>query len=311
MEKKKYIVGIGAANADIYGNSSIKIREHYDHPSIIKTTVGGVTRNILENISRLGIQTKLLTAVGDDIYGNLVLNKSKEVGIDVDDVLVVKNANTGIFLQVQNKNNDMYLALCDMSINSNINIDYIKKKDKIIKNAYAIVLDPSLDIKVLEYIFSNYSFIPIYLDPISEVYATKIRPYLNYIYCIKPNKDELSCLANMKIKDEKSLLKAYKKVSKQVKYLFTSLGDKGCMYIDDNNEIQIRKFEPVRKMVNASGAGDSMIAAIIYGQYNGLNIENTIDYALAAGIATILDEHVINPNLSIKLINKIIKERKL
>ena len=43
----RYVVGIGAANVDIYCKSSINIREHFDHPAKISYSPGGVTRNIL------------------------------------------------------------------------------------------------------------------------------------------------------------------------------------------------------------------------------------------------------------------------
>lgn len=308
--KNKYIVGIGAANVDIYAKSDIRIRPHYDHPSIIKTTPGGVTRNILENASKLGVKTKLLTAVGDDIYGDIVLDSCLKAGIDTKNILKIKGARTGIFMQVQNNNNDMHLAMCDMSISKNINIKYINSKDKLIKRAKALVLDPSLDIEVIEYILNRYTNVPIFVDPISDLYAKKIKPYLNRIYCIKPNRSELENLAGIKIKNNNDLLKAYSKVNSYTDNLFVSCGRYGCIYTNENNEIIKRKLKPVKDMANASGAGDAFMAALLYSYVNDLKVEKTVDYALSAGTATILDEHTINPNLSVKLLRKIIKEYK-
>ena len=42
-----YIVGIGAANVDLYGKSSIAIRKHFDHPGKIRSNLGGVSRNVI------------------------------------------------------------------------------------------------------------------------------------------------------------------------------------------------------------------------------------------------------------------------
>ena len=50
---EKYVVGIGATNVDIYCKSKIEIKEHFDHPSDISYTPGGVTRNILDEKSVL------------------------------------------------------------------------------------------------------------------------------------------------------------------------------------------------------------------------------------------------------------------
>lgn len=308
MRKEKYVVGIGAANADIYGKSNIKLREHYDHPSIIHTTVGGVTRNILANISKLGIKTKLLTAVGDDIYADFIISETKKSNIDVKDVIKVKSERSGVFMQVQDSNNDMHLALCDMSITKHINEKYIKSKDKILKNASAIVLDPSLDNKVLRYILHTYSNIPTFVDPISDNYALKIKPLLKDIYCIKPNKTELENISGINIKTNADLLNAYLKVNKKVKKLYVSLGKDGCLYKDDKDNLVIKKYQPLEKMVNASGAGDSFFGALVYGFINDYSEEDTIDNALAAGIITILSDKTINPKMGVKYLRKVIKE---
>lgn len=308
----KYVVGIGSTNVDLYCKSSIAIREHYDHPGIVNYTAGGVTRNILENISKLGLKTKLLTAVGDDIYGAYILDELEHVKVDHEDVKIVRGGRTGLFVQVQDSNNDMHMAVCDMSILEKVDITYIKKKNKVIKNASAIILDPALNKDTLDYIFENYEDIPIFVDPISDVYAKKIKPYLSKIYCIKPNKSELFILAdNAKDDSYENLIKAYKKVLKKgVKKVYVSLGKDGCMYNDDENTILTRKFKEVDNMVNASGAGDSFFAAIVYSYVNGLSIDDTIDNALGAGIAAIMCEETINPKLSIKFLRRIIKENR-
>ena len=306
---EKYIVGIGACNADIYGKSEIKIKEHYDHPALIKTSAGGVTRNVLDNACRLGLNCKLLTAIGDDSFGEMVLNQSKKVGIDVNDVLKVKGERTGVFMQVQDKNNDMHLALCDMSINKYIDITYLKSKRDLLKNASAIVLDPSLAKETLDFVFDTYDDIPIFVDPVSDHYAKKIRPYLSKIYLIKPNKTEFEVLANMPIGNDDDYLKAFKKLKKNGTIFYVSLGSKGGIYVDGDLKIS-RKFKEVKHMANASGAGDACMAALLYGFINGSSIDDTIDLALAAGIAAIRCSDTINPELKVSLLRKIIKENR-
>ena len=48
-----------------------------------------------------------------------------------------------------------------------------------------------------------------------------------------------------------------------------------------------KKLRPVENMVNATGAGDAFTAALIYSYVNGFDIDKTIDYALAAGVAAV------------------------
>ena len=71
----KYIIGIGAANVDIHGTSRNAVNLHDSNPGFMKISTGGVTRNILENYARLGGNAKLLTVVGNDIYGDKILSE--------------------------------------------------------------------------------------------------------------------------------------------------------------------------------------------------------------------------------------------
>ena len=71
-----------------------------------------------------------------------------------------------------------------------------------------------------------------------------------------------------------------------------------------------RKLFEVEDMVNASGAGDSFFAGILYGYMNDLSIEDSLDRGLAAGIMAIRSHQAINPDMNIEEIEKIIKENR-
>ena len=64
-----YIVGIGAANADVHGQSRSAVRLRDSNPGTMRVSAGGVTRNILENAARLGLDARLISAVGGDAFG--------------------------------------------------------------------------------------------------------------------------------------------------------------------------------------------------------------------------------------------------
>lgn len=297
---KKYIVGIGAANVDIYAKSLISIKTHYDHPAKIHTSVGGVTRNVLENLAKLNVNTILLSAIGNDIYGQMIIEHCKKKKIDVNHVLKVNNQTSGLFVQIQDKNNDMYLANCDMSVISHIDIKYIKRNDSILKNSSGIIIDPSLDSKVIEYILKTYKSIPLFLDPVSDNYAKKVKPYISKLYACKPNKTELEILSGIKINNQESLIKAGKKlIQSGLKKLYASLGSKGCLYMDNEGVIIYRKINPLKNIVNASGAGDAFFASIIYSYISGCDRQTSLDYAIKASKLTLMSKDPISDKLSV------------
>ena len=75
--------------------------------------------------------------------------------------------------------------------------------------------------------------------------------------------------------------------------------------MDVTGTVLLRKLRPA-KMVNASGAGDSFAAAMLYATLHGFDVKKTLDYAMAAGIAAVSHERTINPNMSIPLLEEIL-----
>jgi len=307
---KDYVVGIGSANLDIYGKSLIDLKPKYDHPSKITTSVGGVTRNVLCNLSLLKVPTKLLAALGDDVFGKIILEDCIKNNIDTNNILKIKDESSGVFMQILDNKNDMHMALCDMSINKNITVNYLKKNENILKNSKIIFFDPSLPLDSIEYLVNTFGE-KIYLDPLSDEYAKKIKPYINRIYTLKPNKTELEVLSDTKINNEEDLEKACKIIiNKGVKKLYVTLGEKGAMFYSKEKKIR-KQFRQIENMVNASGAGDSFFATIIFGNINKLNEIESLELALAAGIITIKSKETISPELSIENLKNIVDEENL
>ena len=151
---------------------------------------------------------------------------------------------------------------------------------------------------------------PIYIDPISDNLALKIRPYIPEFALIKPNRSELENLTGRKIRSDRELEEACESLLDMgLPKIIVSLSRDGILYMDKQRRIR-RKFEEEKQMVNASGAGDALMGALIYGEVSGYEMDETIDFALAAGIAAIRSEGTINENMSVELLEEIIKEKK-
>ena len=309
IKSEDYVVGIGAANLDIYGKSLIDLKPKYDHPSKITTSIGGVTRNVLCNLSLLKVKTKLMATLGEDVFGKMIIEDCIKNNIDINNILTIKNESSGVFIQILDNKNDMHMALCDMSINKNITKNYLQEKENILKNSKIIFFDPSLPNESIEYLINNFGE-KIYLDPVSDEYARKIKPYINKIYAIKPNKTELEILSDIKIDNEDNLYKACDiLINSGIKKLYVTLGEKGALYYSKDKKIR-KQFKPVESMVNASGAGDSFFATIIFGDINKFSEEESLEFAMAAGILTVKSKETISTELSYDNLKKIINEEK-
>ena len=175
VNEGNYVVGIGAANVDVHGRSKKAISLHDSNPGHMNTSSGGVTRNVSENFARLGGDVKLITAVGDDVYADKIMAECISAGIDMSNILKVKNHASSTYISVLDEKGDMFVALSDMSVLHTMSVDFLHSKNNIIKGSRLITCDPGLPPAVMEEILNLYSgTIPIFVDTVSKAYASTI-----------------------------------------------------------------------------------------------------------------------------------------
>ena len=301
MGNQPYIVGVGAANLDLNGASCAPIHLRDSNPGHISLSAGGVTRNVCENLARLGADVKLLSCVGDDVFGSYIRRSCVEAGIDIRYLHEARGAHSSIYLSILDADGDMLVGMSDMRIvQQDLPADYLPSQKQLIQGAKVVTCDPCMgETALLQLLDLCQPPQIVCVDPVSCAYARVVVPLIGRFHTAKPNRMELEILAGMKIRSDADLQRAGEVVlNKGLKRLFVSLGAEGCFYMDHTGLVLRRKLRPVKQMVNASGAGDSFAAAMLYATLNGWNVEKTLDFAMAAGIAALSHERTINPNMS-------------
>jgi pseudouridine kinase len=69
LASEPFVAVVGGANMDICASPARRLRTHDSNPGSVVTSPGGVARNIAENLARLGVDSRLVTAVGADHHG--------------------------------------------------------------------------------------------------------------------------------------------------------------------------------------------------------------------------------------------------
>ena len=91
LKEQDYVIGIGAANVDIHGRSRAAIRLRDSNPGQMNISAGGVTRNVCDNLARLGAPVKLLSVLGDDVYAQQIHAECAAAGVDITHCMRVEN----------------------------------------------------------------------------------------------------------------------------------------------------------------------------------------------------------------------------
>lgn len=307
ISKSNFVTVIGGSNIDIQGSPNNDLTMFDSNPGKVDISLGGVGRNICENISKLGLNTKLLSAVGNDVYGNKILSECKQLNIDTSDCYISDAHPTSMYLSILNNEYDMQLAISHMDIIEKIDVDYIVSKHNSIKDSLAIVLDTNLSFEVIDYISRTYTNIPIFVDTVSTQKSLKIKDIIGRFNTIKPNKLEAEILSGIKIENEYDLNKCTQYfLSKGVENVFITLGQNGVFCANENESLLLPGVQVA--VVNATGAGDAFISALVYSYLNNFNLKDTAEFSTAASILTLLHKNTINPSMSVDSVEKILKE---
>ena len=301
MAPSPYLVGVGAANADVHGRSRAAVNLRDSNPGTMRVSAGGVTRNILENAARLGLDARLVSAVGGDAFGQMILSRSAAAGVNVENVLVLPDAASSTYMTVLEPSGEMFVAVSDMSILARLPEEYLTARAPLLQGAAAIACDPSLPEATLDCLLALAGKTPVFVDPVSTAYARKIAPRVGRFHTVKPNRMELAVLAGMETDEDSALKRAVARLlEKGCHRVYVTLGPEGCCYGDDTGLFLHGKLRPIARMENASGAGDAFTAAAVYGYIHALPPEETRYLALAAGSVAIRSAETVSPQLCVQ-----------
>lgn len=298
-----YILVLGASIVDIIGFCKKEYHGRDSIPGRIKISLGGVCRNIAENLGRINVNTEFISIVGGDANGRSVLDNAREIGYSMNHSLILKNECTPTYMAIVNENGEMESAIVDMESIDKMEKPFIDSKASIIENAEYTVLG-SDNPELIEYLVTKFrgktNFI---LDPVSATKAYNVKDLVKYFHTIKPNRIEAGAMCGFEINTDEDLKKAGQMfIDMGVTNVFISLDADGIYYKTKDEEGKIKTKPIVVK--NVTGAGDSFVAGVGYGYMNNYSIKDTVKYAIAMSNITIIHEDTINPLMSEAYVNK-------
>lgn len=296
LRSGSYAAVVGGVNVDIGGRSLAPLVAADSNPGTVSVSLGGVGRNIAHNMSLMGVDVRLLTAYGADMHGERVAASCSALGIDLSQALQVSDCATSTYLYLTDPEGEMALAVSDMAICDRITPEYLAEKLPVLNNAQVVVADTNIPAESLLYLAENCTA-PLFIDPVSTKKAEKLRPILDRIHTLKPNKLEAELLSGVKIERKEDLVKAADKLMELgVHRMFISLGADGVFAAMGEEKLWLPNVPG--NMVNTTGCGDAFMAALVWAYLEGMDLETTAKAGLAAGSIAMESGETINPAMS-------------
>lgn len=299
LPKRKQIVCIGGANIDRKIQVLEKLQAGTSNPASSSISCGGVARNIAENLGRLGLEVSLMTVVGDDHEGKRLFDQTKTF-VDMEPSKLMVGETTGTYTAILDSDGEMTFALADMGIYDSVDVDHIEKRWGFLASAELVMIDTNFPAGVLSKIVTRCKEegIPLVITPVSAPKIKKLPAVLEGVTWLIANKDEAEALAGRKIREEGDFFKAAETImQKGVEKVVITRGDKGLIYYTKMNEAGVI-LPPKVEVVDVTGAGDALVAGVIYGDLRGLNTEAACKIGMACSMITLSTEETVSSSLN-------------
>ena len=304
-DSEGHVLVIGAAGIDVKGRPDNALQRGTMMPGTVRFSLGGVARNIAENLARLEIPTTLLTAVGADPNGEIVLNACSAAGINTSHIPRIPDERTGSTITLVTDANDLAAKISDFAIIEHVTPDFLHGHAPLFAEAALVVIDANPSLAALAAIFElagKYN-VPVCADPTAPTLAGKLCDYLPHLYMIAPNSAETTALCGLSVpaQNADTAIKAARHlVSLGVKIAIITLAEQGLAYADSSGSGHIPAMRT--HVVDTTGAGDALTAGVIFGLLNGVPLDEAMRLGVSAATLTLRSRESVVPELSQELL---------
>ncbi len=246
----------------------------------------GGAANVVNNVSKLGAKVYVAGVVGNDYNGNILKRMVDKETVNSEGILTLDNFQTIIKTRVIAHNQQ--IVRFDKENNGKFSggvykalISGIKKIaddiDAVIISDYGKgLIEKKFFSTVVNFLREKGKFIS--LDPKVENFK-----FYKNISILTPNINEAFGGSGIKIKDEKTLIKASKMIFKKVKsdYLLITRGESGMSLFYPDNKSEHLKAR-AKDVYDVTGAGDTVISTLTVAKSVGAGIFEACYIANAA-----------------------------
>ena len=255
--------------------------------SNFKEVPGGKGANQAVAMARLNGNVSMIGKVGEDGFGQTLINSLKNDKVDTTYIKTTKGA-TGVAL-ITVDNNAQNSIVVSPGANFEVKEEDIDNNIEAIKNSDIVVLQLETPLNTIKYALKKSKELNKYtiLNPAP---ALKLDDeIIKNVDLLTPNETELEIISGVSIETEEDIQKAAQiMIEKGVKELIVTLGSKGSLYI--NKEKSIFKKAYKVEAVDTTAAGDSYTAALAVALSKDKNIEEAMDFASKVGALSVLKE---------------------
>jgi len=289
------------------------------------------------------IRVELVSALGDDAYGDMLISTSSTTHVSMKHTVRVSSHATAIYSATLDTDGELVVAVADMDVFAAVTPQYVMGDSitTLISNAEIVVVDGNFPVDTIRAICvsAHRHQVPIWFEPTSVAKCTKIlkADTLNMLTYISPNRGEMIALlkdfagsevvAGINLTsirqddiDGHIQLVQYFQLHSKIPAVIMKMGASGVIVGAEDKVLHYPALPLTRSPVSVSGAGDSLAAGTIWSIVSqpttSLNIRPTsvhtaVKFGLAAAKMSLESTATINPLLCASSLDQILLDTKV
>jgi pseudouridine kinase len=287
---KQWVVVVGGTNMDVVARTSAPLLPATSNPGHTRISPGGVGRNIAACLGLLGAPVRLVSAVGDDAFGDEALRVTAACGADVSAVRRAPG-RTGTYTAVLDDRGELVSAVSDMAIIDELELDTLHLGD-----AALVVVDGNLSRTQVAKVLAAASAadVPVAFEPVSVAKAGRLQDLVRGLFVVTPNSDEIAALTGRNRDPWSGVRDLHER---GVEHVWMREGVRGS-YICSAGRPTIHLPAIPVGVVDVTGAGDAMLAGWVAAWLRGADPVEAAREGHRAAAATVSSSHTVRPDLA-------------
>ena len=258
-----------------------------DHQPLMGETVlssgfsmnpGGKGANQAYAAGRLGGCVKMIGCVGDDIYGESLINNLQSAGVDTGAVARLDDVPTGIAGITVTSSGDNAIIVAS-GANFYLTPEMIRHNEDLIRAADYVLTQletPIETVLTLAEMVKKAGKVMV-LDP-APARADLPDELFPLVDVLKPNETELQSLTGLPVDTDTHIAQAARTLlAKGVKMVVVTMGERGAMIVTKEDTLFVPAL--LVKPVDTTAAGDTFTAAMVCGLADGMGLEDAVRFA--------------------------------
>ena len=279
------IIGYGDADVDIILNlDHLPVKDEKIQASAYSFQKGGMVPNTLVALSRLGWQVGFHGVIGDDTFGQLVVENFQANGVDTRGVVVKEGEDTFFCVLLVNPNGDRVVLSAPTETHTRHPEDVSEKVIARAEHLHTTVCYDPAGLRAMQLAKRHGLTVSLDMDAHTKGPEEDLYEMLSLVDLLLLNQLGSAKLNFCKTHEDRARLLAHRSGG----IVCITLGEKGAITAYDDQLIHTPVFEV--DVVDTTGAGDSFAAGFIHAFLAGWPLEDMPLFASA--VAALNCQHI-------------------